>query len=80
MPVFFNVNLVFNQLFLKFPFDRQAPATGLGQTIDRIHCEVKAVDIVQHRHIERRGDRALLLVTAHVNIVVIGPAVSQSVN
>ena len=80
MPVFFNVDFVLDQLFLKFPFDREASATGLGQTIDRIHCEVKAVEIVQHRHIERRGDRTLLLVTAHVNIVVIGPAVGQSVD
>ena len=40
--------------------------------VDDVHHEVEAVEIVQHGHVERRGGRALFLVAAHVQVVVVG--------
>jgi hypothetical protein len=39
---------------------------------------VEAVQIVQHRPVERRGDGVLFLVTAEVDVVVVGAAVVLS--
>jgi len=36
--------------------------------------------IVQHRHVEGCGDGALFLVTADVDVVVVGAAVGQPVD
>src|SRR5664280_1096194 len=49
-------------------------------TVDYIDHEVKAVEVVEHHHVERRGRRALLLVSAHVDVVVVGAAVGQPVD
>ena len=38
------------------------------------------IQIIQHRHVKRRGDRPLLLVSAHVQIHVIRPSIRQSMN
>src|SRR5689334_21580718 len=43
----------------------------LRDTVDNIHDKMKAVKIVQHDHIERRGGRAFLLVTTHVQVPVV---------
>ena len=42
--------------------------------------EVKAVQIVEHGHVEGGGDGALFLVAADVQVVVIGAAVGEAVN
>ena len=42
--------------------------------------EVETIEIVQHRHVERRGRRAFLLVAAHVKVVVIGAAIGQAMD
>ena len=41
---------------------------------------MEAIELVQHDHVEGRGGRALLLIAAHVNIVVIVPPIGQSMN
>src|SRR5260370_25454069 len=46
--------------------------------IDDVHHEVIAIDVVQHRHVEGLGGRALLLVAAGVGVRVIGAAVGQT--
>ena len=51
-----------------------------GQAVDGVHDEVEAVQIVQHRHVEGGGDRALFLVAADVDVVVVRAAVGQPVN
>ena len=38
---------------------------------DHVQRQVKSVDLVQYRHIERRRGRAFLLVTTNVQVVVI---------
>jgi hypothetical protein len=45
--------------------------------IDCVHHEVEAVQVVQHRHVEGGGDSPLLLVTADVDVVVVGAAITQ---
>ena len=41
---------------------------------------MKAIEIVQHAHVERRRGGAFFLVAAHVNVLVALAPVSQSVN
>ncbi len=48
--------------------------------IDHIACQMKAVEIVHHRHVERRCGGALFFIAAHVHIVVIGAAIGQAMN
>src|SRR6478752_43852 len=40
----------------------------------------RAVEVVTHRHVERRGDRSFLLVPAHVDAVVVGATVGQAMD
>ncbi len=41
---------------------------------------MEAVDVVEHAHVEGRGRRALFLVAAHVDVVVVVAPVSEPVN
>src|SRR6266536_3325410 len=47
---------------------------------DCIESQLVAVDVVEHAHVERRGCRAFLFVAAHVNVVVIVPAIGEPVD
>src|SRR3984893_13495754 len=49
-------------------------------SLDGVQRELVAVEIVQHDHVEGGRSGALLLVTAHMNIVMIVPPVGQLVN
>lgn len=42
--------------------------------------QVKPVEIIEDGHVERRGNGALFLVTAHVKIRVIVPTVREAMN
>ncbi len=42
--------------------------------------QVKAVELVEHGHVERRRRRAFFLVAAHVNVVVIAASIRQAVD
>ena len=57
---------------------------GLGaelrHAIDHVGDEVKAVQIVHHDHVERRGGRAFFLVAAHVQVLVVGAAIGEPMN
>src|SRR5438552_8197612 len=50
------------------------------EPIDNVHYEVEAVEIIHHHHIEGSRCRALLDVTADVNVVMVCPAISQAMN
>jgi len=78
--VFIDILPVLGQLVRELLLQVDAPVAGLRQAINRIPDEVETVEIVEHRHIERRGDRAFFLVAAHVDVVVIGAAVGEPVN
>jgi hypothetical protein len=51
-----------------------------GHAVDHVHHQVEAVEVVEHHHVERRRGRALLLVAAHVEVVVVGAPVGQPVD
>ena len=55
----------------------------LGQArhpVDDVHHEMETVEVVEHHHVKRRCGRALLLVTTHVNVWMVGAAVGQTVD
>lgn len=66
LAVLVDVRLVLDELVLELLLQIDALVAGLRQAIDRVHHEVKAVQIVEHGHVEGRGDGALFLVAAHV--------------
>jgi len=74
------VLLVLEQLLSELLLHVEALLAGLRQAIDGVDDEMEAVQIVQHRHVERGRDRALFLVAADVDVVVIGAAVGQPVD
>src|SRR5580658_7601142 len=49
-------------------------------SLDGVERELIAVEVIQHDHVEGGRGGALLFVAAHMNIVVIVPAVGQLVN
>ena len=51
-----------------------------GDAVDHVDDEVEAVEVVQHDHVERRRRRALLLVAAHVDVLVVRAPVRQPVD
>src|SRR5882724_13609275 len=80
LSVAIDIAFVLDQLIAQLLLQINTPAAGLRQTIDGVHHQVKTIQVVQHRHIERRGDRAFFLVPAHVEVLVIAAAVSQAMN
>ena len=75
-----DVLLVLDQLVLELLLQVDALVAGLRQAVDGVHHEVEAVQVVQHRHVEGRGDGAFFLVAADVDVVVVGAAVGQPVD
>ena len=75
-----NVLVVLDQEFRRRLFDLCSSSAELRQPIDGIGGEVKAIEIVQHGHVERRRDRAFLFVPAHVQIPMVGAPIGQSMN
>jgi len=77
--VFDNVLLVFDELIADELSGVGGHITQLWDTVNNICDKVIAVKVVSDKHIERRSSGALFFVPADVNIMVVGPAVSQSV-
>jgi len=78
--IFFDVLLVLDKLVLELLLQVDALVAGPRQAIDGVHHEMEAVQIVQHRHIEGRGDGTLLLVAADMDVGVVGATVGQPVD
>ena len=55
-------------LLLHLPPQVAGPRGKAGNAVDRVDDEVKAIEVVEHDHVEGRGGRAFLLVAAHVEI------------
>jgi hypothetical protein len=49
----------------------------LWHAINYVGDEMKTVQVVHHHHVERSRGRAYLLVTAHVEVLVVGAAVRE---
>lgn len=47
---------------------------------NHVRCELEPVQLVEHRHVEWGCSRAFLLITSHVEVVMIVTAVRQAVN
>ncbi len=75
-----DILLVLDKFVLELLFQVDALVAGLRQAVDGVHYKVEAVHIVQHRHVEGRGDGALFLVATDVDVVVVCAAVSQPVD
>ena len=71
---------MFDEFVAHFLADGIADFLQLRDALDGINDEVKAVEIVEDDHIERRGRRAFFLVAANVKLRVIRPPVGQAVN
>src|SRR4030095_9321467 len=54
--------------------------TEPGHPVDGIYGQTEAVSVVANGKLQRGVDVTLLLVTAHVDIVLAGPAVSETVD
>jgi hypothetical protein len=74
-----NVILMFDELILKLLLQISTLGTQLRQAIDYVHDQVEAIQIVKYGHVEGGGDRALFFVSADVQVLVVGAAVSQPV-
>jgi len=75
-----NVLFVFDKLVAQELFEVRAEALQAGNAVDDVAGEMEAIQIVEYGHIERSGGGSLFLVTADVEIVVIGAAIGEAVN
>ena len=55
-------------------------ASLAGHSCEHIENKMEAIEVIHHRHVKRRCGRALFLVSAHVEIRVIGSPVCQPVD
>ena len=70
------INLHVTKLF----FDVSADPLKLRSTIDDITREREAICFVIDSQLKRRVDVPFFLIAANVNVVMIGPAICQTVN
>src|ERR1700743_689668 len=78
--MFCNIELMALNLF-GVPLARSIGMAGKTWcAYDGIHCQLETVDVVQHTHIEGRSGSPFFLIAAHMNVVVIGTAISKPVN
>ena len=72
------------RVLVQLVLDDYSEVSGLrAQTRHSINDEfdqMKAIQFVEHRHVEGRGRRSLLPVTTNMQIVMVGPTVGQLVN
>ena len=78
VAVLANVVLVLDQLVAQRLLEVGRPSAKLRQSVDHVHDQVEAVQVVQDHHVERGCGRALLLVAAHVHVLVVGAAVGEN--
>src|SRR3954451_15074 len=75
-----DVLLVIDELVVDRLFEISGPCAELRQTVDHILAQVQTIKLVHDNHIKRRGRGAFLLVTANVDVLMIGPPVSKPMN
>ena len=62
MSVFVYIEFVFNKFFLHQLFKVCSTFSYLRQVVDYIHHQMKAIHIIQHRHVEISGNRAFFFI------------------
>ena len=75
-----DVDFVLNQFVLKGLFKICARRTQIRDAIHHILRQMETIQVVEHSHVKGGCDRALLLIAADVNALMVGPAVSQPVD
>ena len=75
-----DVLFVLDELVAQKLLEVGAPALQPGHAVDHVAGQMEAVEIVQHRHVERRGRGAFLFISPHVQIVVIGAPISEAMD
>src|SRR6202008_4331214 len=80
VAVLANIIPVIDEFVAEKLFEMRADALKARNAVDNIAGEMKAVEVVQNGHVERRCRGALFLVAADMKILVIGAAISQPVN
>jgi len=78
--MFADVLFVLDELVAQELFEIRADALQARDAVDHVAREVKSIQIVQDRHIERSRRCSFLLVSANVEVVMIGAPISQAVN
>jgi hypothetical protein len=71
-----DVSLVLDQLVPNGLLDVGGASTKSRHAVDDVGDEVKAIEVVQDNHVEGGGRRPFFLVTAHVQVRMIGAAMS----
>ena len=56
------------------------PCAHLGHAVDHIADQSEAIQLIAHAHVKRRRGRALFLVSAHMEVLMVGAPVSEAVN
>ena len=75
-----DIHVVFLQFVHQLLFQASSLVAGLRHAVDGVHHKMKTIEIVQHRHVEGRRDRAFFLVAANMQVVVVGASVGQLMN
>lgn len=78
--MFSNIGVMLDKPVAERLFGVRGFRPELWHAINDISREVKPVQIVTHRHVKWRRRGAFFLVSAHVEIGVIGSAVGQAVD
>ena len=75
-----DVELVLHQLILDELLQVSALVAQAGHAGQHVEHEVEAVEMVEHGHVESRGDGAFLAVAVHVQLLVVGAVVGEAVH
>src|ERR1700675_4332223 len=75
-----DVLFVLNDLVTQKPLEMGADALQARDAVDHVAREVKSIQFVQDGHIEGSRRRAFFLISADVEVVMIGAPISQAVN
>lgn len=76
MGVISAFDLLVQESLLRVPTNSLQPR----HSVNNIHGKAEAVDVVVNGQLQRRIDAAFLLVAAHMDIFVVLPPISQSMN
>ena len=75
-----DVALVLHQLVAQELFEMCSYALEPRHSVNHIARQMVAINFIEHGHVEGRGRRPLFLVAAHVEAIVIVPAIGEPVN
>ena len=78
--MFANVLFMLDELVAQELFEMSADALQARDAVDYVTRDVKSIQIVQNRHIEGSSGCSFFLVSADMEIVMIGTPISKAVN